>query len=239
MPIGRNAGVEKLFDEALKVLEAEGAILVNIESFDRPEGFSRAARTVTQVEFKHAINRYLKSTDPKKVTIRTLEQLITFNQETPEEALFLFNQARFIAAQARPGLDDPEYKSARDLVQKATRKDGIDRMLSEYNVEVLVAPSRGPAYIIDAIYGDQSHGGIGADYIAAIAGYPNMTVPMGSVHGLPIGLDFMSGNRRDSGVLAAGYAYEQASGKIVTPGYLPDLFAVPAVGKAMQSKVVH
>lgn len=237
--IGRSADVAKLFDQALAVLEAEGAILVNIESFERPEGFSRASRMVTRAEFKHTINRYLKSTDPERVTVRTLEQLIAFNQETPEEALFLFNQARFIAAQASPGLDDLEYKSARGLVQKATRKDGIDRMLSEYDVEILVAPSRGPAYIIDAIYGDQSHGGIGAGYIAAIAGYPNMTVPMGSLHGLPIGLDFMGGNGRDSDVLAAGYAYEQASEKIVTPSYLPDLFAVPTVGKIMQSKVDH
>ncbi|SIN64745.1 amidase [Parasphingorhabdus marina DSM 22363] len=237
--IGRNAGVAKLFDEALKVLEAEGAILMDIESFDRPEGFSRASRMVTQVEFKHTINRYLRSTDPDKVTVRSLEQLIAFNRETPEEALVLFNQARFLAAQARPDVTDPDYLSALHLVQKATRQDGIDKMLKDHDVEILVAPSRGPAYIIDAIYGDQSHGGIGAGYIAAIAGYPNMTVPMGSLHGLPIGLDLMSSHGRDSDVLAAGYAYEQASGKIVTPGYLQDVFEVPAIGEAMRTKALR
>lgn len=234
--IGRNAGVAALFDEALAALEAEGAILIDIETFERPEGYRQASRFVTQAEFKHTLNEYLATTDPAKVSVRTLEDLIAFNRNTPEEALFLFDQERMIAAQARPGLDDPGYKEAVTLAQNATGTHGIDRMMAEHDVAILISPSRGPAYIIDAIYGDQSPGGIGAGYIAAVSGYPNMTVPMGVVNGLPIGIDFMSGKGRDADVLAAGYDYEQATRKIITPAYLENALNVPAIGKAMSPR---
>lgn len=234
--IGSNADVAALFDDALAALEAQGAILVDVESFARPEGYRDASRLLTQAEFKHTLNAYLATTDPAEVSVRTLEDLIAFNRNAPEEALFLFDQARMIGAQARPGLDDPGYKAAVELVQRATRSEGIDKMLIEHNVDILVSPSRGPAFIIDAIYGDQSPGGIGAGYIAAVSGYPNMTVPMGTVHGLPIGIDFMSGKGRDADVLAAGYDYEQATHKIVAPEFHRSALDIEEVGEVMKPR---
>lgn len=234
--IGSNPQVAALFDEALAALQAEGALLVDVEGFERPDGYRDASGFVLDAEFKHTLNEYLATTDPAAVSVRTLEDLIVFNQNTPEEGLFLFDQARMIGSQARPGLDDAGYKAALELVQRATRLDGIDKMLAEHDVDILISPSRGPAFIIDAIYGDQSPGGIGAGYIAAVAGYPNITVPMGTVNGLPIGIDFMSGKGRDADVLAAGYDYEQATLKIATPIYLEDAFEFDAIGKLMNPR---
>lgn len=234
--IGRNENVAALFDEALATLEAQGAILVDIERFDRLDGYRQASRFVTQTEFKHTLNEYFATTDPAEVPVRTLEDLIAFNRNAPEEALFLFDQERMTVAQERPDVDDPEYKASAALAQRATRQEGIDKMLAEYDVDILISPSRGPVFIIDAVYGDQSPGGIGAGYIAAVAGYPNMTVPLGAVNGLPVGIDFMSGKGRDADVLAAGYDYEQASKKIVTPKYLDDALGVPEVARAMRPK---
>jgi len=234
--IGRNPEIITLFDEALETIKDQGAILVDIDEFDLPEGYGAASGFVLQAEFKHTLNEYLATTDPAEVSVRTLEDLIAFNRETPQEAIFLFNQARMKASQARPGIDDEGYKKAQKLVQRATRDDGIDRMLGEYNVDILIAPSRGPTFIIDPIHGDQAPGGTGAGYIAAVAGYPNMTVPMGTTKGLPIGIDFMSGKGRDGDVLAAGYDYEQASQKIVTPTYLENSLGVRAIGEAINPK---
>ena len=238
--IGNSPEVAALFDDAMATLEAEGAILVDVDSFTRPEGYGDASRFLTQAEFKHTLNEYLATTDPAKVSVRTLEDLIAFNQNTPEEALFLFDQARMVGSQARPGLDDPGYKAAVELLRRATGPEGIDKMLADHNVDILVSPSRGPAFIIDAIYGDQSPGGIGAGYIAAVAGYPNMTVPMGTVHGLPIGIDFMSGKGRDADVLSmsttAGYDYEQAANKIATPAYRRNAFDVNEIGRVMKPR---
>lgn len=234
--VGPNDKVAALFDEALTTLEAQGAILVDIEHFDRLDGYRQASRFVTQTEFKHTLNEYFATTDPAEVAVRTLEDLIAFNRNTPEEALSLFDQERMTAAQERPGVSDPEYKAAAALAQRATRQEGIDKMLAEYDVDILISPSRGPAFIIDAVYGDQSPGGIGAGYIAAVAGYPNMTVPLGAVNGLPVGIDFMSGKGRDADVLAAGYDYEQATKKIVTPKYLENALSVPEISRIMQPK---
>jgi len=234
--VGENAGVRRLFAEALKVLEAQGAVLVDIDAYDRPDDYRDSSRFVTQAEFKHTLNQYLATTDPNHVSVRTLEALIAFNERTPEEALFLFDQERMISSQARPGIEDAGYQAAAEVVRKATREDGIDKMLADHDVSILVAPSRGPAFIIDAIYGDQSPGGVGAGYIAAVAGYPNMTVPMGQVHGLPIGIDFMGGAGRDAEVLAAGYDFEQANPARIVPQYLPTVLAVEAIGRVVNPK---
>lgn len=241
--VGHNRDVATLFEKALATLEMRGAILVEIENLALPDGFREASRLVAQAEFRHAIDRYLSSTDKATVKVRTLEDLVRFNKKMPGEALGLFDQARLEGALAGPSIDDPDYLDALALVQAATRDEGIDRLMTEHDVDVLVAPSRGPAPLIDMIYGDQAHGDVGAGYLAALSGYPNITVPMGEVHALPIGIDFMSGPGRDASILAAGYAFEQASLAIIAPKFLENDMIVgslrdPVIGNLQTIKAI-
>jgi amidase len=118
-------------------------------------------------------------------------------------------------------------------VQSATRENGIDKLLAEHNVSVLVAPSGPVAPRIDPVNGDVWPEWAGAGSIAAIAGYPNLTVPMGDVHGVPVGISFMGAHGADGDLLRYGYAYEQASGIRLAPRYLPSAEARPEIADAM------
>jgi amidase len=128
----------------------------------------------------------------------------------------LFGQDVFEQAEKTKGLDDPAYKKARHASFMAAGPNGIDRMLKQYNVVALVGPTAGPAWKIDAVNGDQFSGG-GAGNLAAVAGYPHLTVPMALVKGMPVGLSFMGPKWSEALLLSLGYAYEQARGPFPAP----------------------
>lgn len=215
---GRDQRVISRFEDALTVLQQQGAELVEIEQFELPDDFWQHAYQVLLTEFKQTINSYLGTT-PESITHRTLEQLIAFNANSPRE-LALFNQDIFELSQATKGYEEEKYIKALAIVRKATRENGIDKLLSDYQVDVLVAPSNSPAFLIDTVYGDHSPGGwIGAGSLAAIAGYPHLTIPMGDIQGLPVGLSVISGEWQDSKVLQVGYLYEQNSNMLVKPKF--------------------
>lgn len=203
------------FKAALSVLEAQGAILVDIDAYDVLDGFWGARYDVLKYEFKDGLNKYLAGAPPA-VKTRTLSDIIAFNKNTPQE-MALFNQDILIASDALGELTTPAYVEALSMIKSQTQKNGIDRFMSEGNVAVLVAPSTAPAFIMTPDTGDDYPGGVGAGWIAAIAGYPHLTVPMGEAQGLPAGISFMSTAGGDGDVLAAGYIYEQASKAIIRP----------------------
>jgi len=229
--IGTHAGVAARFDEALEVLGAQGAVLVDITELDLPDGYGAGETEVLQTEFKHTLNEYLANAAPG-VEHRTLKDVIAFNNANANVELELFNQDIMEASEAQAGIDDPEYLEAREMIVTASRAGAIDKYLAEHNLDVLVAPSFGPSWLIDGVYGDNTLGNAGAGYLAAIAGYPHLTVPMGTVRELPVGLSFMSTAGDDANVLSYGYDYEQASGRIVTPKFHRSLDNVPAVARA-------
>lgn len=216
--VGTHVEVGGLFEDALKALEAQGATLVDITDLNLPDGYGPGETKVLQVEFKHTLNEYLANAAPA-VTHRTLKDVIAFNTANADIELPLFDQSIMDASEAQPGIDDAEYKEALAKIVNASGRDGIDKFLSDNNVDVLVAPSFGPSWLIDVVYGDNTLGNAGAGYLAAIAGYPHLTVPMGTVRGLPVGLSFMSTAGDDANVLAFGYDYEQATNLIATPQY--------------------
>ena len=233
---GSNADILDRFNAALAVLEAQGATLVDIDSFSPDaENFWGDALSVLQYEFKHTLNEYLAST-PETVTARTLADLIEFNQANAEIELALFDQSQFDASQAKGAITDEAYTTARDTVQRASRDAGIDRLMADYDVQMLVSPSGPVSPRVDAINGDTWPAWAGAGYLAAIAGYPHITVPMGDVHGVPIGFSIMSGKDADAEVLSWGYAYEQASQMRVEPQYLETAEARPEIAAAMKAK---
>ena len=148
--------------------------------------------------------------------------------------LALFNQDLFEESDALGDLTDEAYIAARDAIQSATRESGIDALLTNNNIDMLVSPSGPLAPRVDPVNGDVWPSWAGAGYLAAIAGYPHITVPMGEVHGVPIGLSIMGAKNTDTQVLSWGYAYEQASQLRADPHYLSDAEARPEIAKAMQ-----
>lgn len=233
---GSNADITALFDRALSDLENEGAVLVEIEQFSPDaDNFWGDALAVLQYEFKDGLNAYL-ATAPQSVKTRTLEELIAFNAQIPAE-LALFGQDLFEASQARGPLSDEDYIRARDNVQRATRENGIDALLAEHDVRILVSPSGPISSRIDPINGDVWPSWAGAGWMAAIAGYPHITVPMGDVSGIPVGFSIMGTRGDDAAILSYGYAYEQISQRRVDPQYLLNAEERTDIAAAMQGGI--
>lgn len=233
---GSNANVVALFDQALKDLTAAGAILVEISEFEAPDDFWSNSLQVLEYEFKATLDEYLANAAPA-VEPRNLAALIAFNEAHADIELALFDQSLFEASAELGGLGDEAYIKARDAVQKATRGDGIDKLLADHDVIAIVSPSGPLAPRVDAINGDVWPEWAGAGWMAAIAGYPHLTVPMGSVDGLPIGFSILGGKNADAQILALGYAYEQGSHRRVDPQYLPEAEARPDIAAAMRRKM--
>lgn len=218
---GSNADIVALFNTALTELEAAGAVLVEIkENPVTVDGFWPSSRQVLYHEFKATLNDYLAST-PDTVKTRTLDDLIAFNLENADIELALFDQSIWDISAPLPGLDDPAYIEHRDKVQKATREDGIDALVAEHNLDFMVSPSGPVPGQIDPINGDVWPSFPGAGWMAAIAGYPHATVPMGGVHGMPIGFSFIGAKDEDANILSYAYAYEQRTNLRLEPQYLP------------------
>jgi len=233
---GSKAQVKARFEAALAAMAAAGAELVEIEKFE-PEGdsYDDDAYTVLKYEFKHTLNEYLAAT-PASVKTRTLADLIAFNTEHADIELALFDQGIFELSEALGGIDEPAYIQARTNVQRATRELGIDRLMQENNVQVLVAPSGVMSPRIDPINGDVWPEWVGAGELAAIAGYPHLTVPMGSIKSLPVGISFIGGKDQDAAILSYGFAYEQATMLRPEPEYLKSAEDRNDVAAAMKSK---
>jgi amidase len=208
-------GTGAAFDEALATLRAQGAELVDIAQFSGGQEMGRNELIVLLAELKHDMNLYL-ATLPANVRTRTLADLIAFNRAHAAEEMPLFGQDLFERAEATEGLDQA-WREARDTSLRLAGEEGIDRLLREHDVVALVAPTRPAAWRIDAVHGDVSPGGGIAGSLAAVAGYPHLTVPMGQVRGLPVGLSFIGPKWSDGLILALGYAYEQASHKRIEP----------------------
>lgn len=233
---GENANILANFNAALQSMEDAGAILVDIEAFElEAEGFGSKSYNVLKYEFKATLNAYLDQAAPA-VTTRTLAELITFNEDYAGVELALFDQSIFVASEALGSLEEEEYKTALAEVQAATREKGIDALLAKHNVDVLVGPSGPIAPRVDAINGDVWPAWAGSGGLAAIAGYPHATVPMGAVHGLPIGVSFIGAKDQDAAILSFAYAYEQRTNLRLEPHFLKDAEARPEIAAAMKRK---
>ena len=220
------------FEEALSELESQGAELVTIEAFSMPDDFWTKALDLLLIEFKHELNLYLANAAPE-VSTRDLESVINFNSSNQRE-LAIFDQSLFLQAQEKANYNE-EYDEIRAFLKQATTVDGIDKLLADYQVDALVMPSQTPAFLIDPVYGDSFPGGYaGAGWLAAIAGYPQVSVPMGSMKGLPINLSFMGAKWNEAELLNLAYKYEQASKAIVKPSFASGAFDTEQFQEAMR-----
>ena len=221
---GRSPQTDVVFEQALAALTAAGAVLVEVTA---PDGktIDDLEDLVLRVEFKAGVNAYLASTSPAQVKTRTLADLIAFNAAEPRETV-LFGQETFDEAQAAPGLDDPAYLKAKADAKRLAGPEGIDKLLKDAKVEALVAQSGGPSSVVDRVNGGKWLGS--ASSLPAVAGYPHLTVPMGYVSGLPVGLSFIGTAWSEPRLLSLGYAFEQATKARRAPTFPASVNGSPA-----------
>jgi amidase len=173
--------------------------------------------TVLLYEFKADLNRYLA--DLASSPVRSLAEIITFNQEHAEQMLPFFGQELLIRAEATTTLDDPVYLAALETAQQLSRQQGIDAVMERYNLDALVMPSTVPAWCIDLVNGDPSMGS--SSQPAALAGYPAISVPAGEVHALPVGITFVGRAFSEPTLVKLAYAYEYHTHARRPPQFLP------------------
>lgn len=202
---GQHGGVLRLFDQALEDLKRAGAEVVEI-AYDPDPSMYADEGTVLYYELKHDLGAYLSGL-PGDPPVRSLADVIAFNKANAAEELRWFGQETFEKAVKLD--DDAAYRKARENSLRLAGKDGIDKLLATYKVSFLVAPTGPPAWPTDPVAGDH-YLDIGAGSLPAIAGYPHLSVPMGAVEGLPVGLSIMGAQWQDKAVLHAGAAYERA-----------------------------
>ncbi|WAT19143.1 amidase [Aurantiacibacter sp. MUD11] len=203
---GGFAPLGEVYEQALTDLRQAGAVLVDVTYEGNPE-MGDAEYTVLLYEFQRDINTYLENS-PADIPVRSLADLIAFNIEHADQELRWFGQDVFELALETT--DEAEYLEARETARRLAGAEGIDALLAEHDVAFLVAPTRGPAWNIDLLLGDHWLGGIGIGSLAAVSGYPHLTVPMGHVERLPVGLSFIGAQWSDHAILQAGAAYERA-----------------------------
>jgi amidase len=208
-------GILALFQDALALLKAQGATIVEVELQKQLSDANSVEGTVLQYEFKDGLNKYLATATDARV--RSLTDVIAFNRQNASKAMPFFKQETLEHSDARGGLDSAEYTDA--LKKLLTARTVIDDLLRLNQLDAICGTTNGVACCIDLISGDYRTGP-GFSGPAAIAGYPHITVPMGTVLELPVGISFVGGAYTEPQLLAIAYAYEQASKKRVAPGFV-------------------
>ena len=214
--VGTRADVKALFEAALADLARAGAVLVDVE-YEAPGELWEASLPVLLFELRVEMDKYL-STRPGTDGPRSLADVVAFDTANADKEMRWFNQELF--EQALTTTDAVAYAKNLATLRRLTRAEGIDKLLADNKVAFLVAPTQGPAWSTDLVNGDNFNGRIGAGYLAAIAGYPHLTVPMGGVEGLPVGFSIMGGQWQDHEVLKAGAVYERSrTAKLPVPTF--------------------
>lgn len=220
--------VAAVIEAQLAVLQAQGAMLIEVPEVPNASKYGDSELTVLLYELKADMTAYLADYGPA-APIKTLADVIAYNAQHRGREMPFFGQEHFVNAQAKGGLDSPEYREALANNQRFSRTEGIDQVMAEHRLDALVAPTCGPAWLTDFINGDASGSSFTAP--AAVAGYPHITVPCGQVHGLPYGLSFVAGAWAEGPLIAMAYAYEQASLQRRAPTYAKSLNPEAAPGR--------
>ena len=217
--IGFNAKVDEVFREAVEVMRGKGAEIIEEVKFEHIRDWGEPSYQVLLYEFKAGLNKYLQ--EHPSAPVKSLQEIIGFNKKQADKEMPWFDQEIFELADAKGDLDSDEYLKALEESKRFAGKEGIDAVMEKYNLDAIIAQTNGPAWTIDWVNGD--HFGGGSSSPAAISGYPNITVPMGDVHGLPVGISFFGKAWSEPKLLKIAYAFEQATKHRRAPQFLKTL----------------
>jgi amidase len=214
---GSNPHGIRLLESALAELKGLGAELVDPVEMPTQGKFHEDEFTVLLYEFKDGLNAYFASLGDA-APLKTLAELIAFNELDRERTMPFFEQEILKMAEAKGPLTSKEYLQARERCVRMSRAEGIDGVMERHKLDALIAPSGGPAFPIDLVNGDH-YTGTGSSTFAAVAGYPHVTVPAGQVFGLPVGLSFFGRAWSEPRLIGFAYAFEQATRHRRAPGF--------------------
>jgi amidase len=214
---GFNERVDKLMEEALDVMKRSGATIVDPADIPTTAQFGDSEFEVLLYEFKADLNAYFQSLGPN-APVRSMKELIEFNEKNKDKEMPYFSQDLCIKAEAKGPLTSPAYRRALAKNHRLTRAQGIDAVMKKFKLDALVAPTGGPAWTTDLLNGDHYTGGYSS--ASAIAGYPHITVPAGFVYGLPIGISFFAEAYSEPKLIKLAYSFEQATKHRRQPKFL-------------------
>jgi amidase len=199
--------VDAIIEKELAVLKAQGAILVDVQ-VPNIDKYGDTETTVLLYEFKPDLAAWLANYAPH-AAVKNMADVIAFNEKHASAEMPHFAQEHLISSNGKAGLDSKEYQEALANNLRYSRDEGIDKVLRENQLDALVAPTGGPAWLTDYINGDHYGGSFSSP--AAVAGYPHITVPAGYTHGLPVGISFVGTAWSEAALISMAYAYEQAT----------------------------
>src|SRR5262245_2764229 len=205
---GYSDAADDLVNKAIADMKAAGAAIVDPADIPTASKMDACEMEVLLYEFKADLNAYLGSRDPTS-PVRSLEDLIAFNEREKAREMPYFGQELFVRAQKKGPLPTPAYRTAKATCRSLAREQGIDFVLKKYRLDAIVAPTGSPAWTTDLVNGDHFTGASSTP--AAVAGYPSITVPAGQAFGLPVGLSFIGTAWSEAKLIALAYAYEQAT----------------------------
>jgi amidase len=201
---GYHERADRLLEDAIAELQRAGAMVIDPIELPPLDAIRPAERLVMETEFKDGLQAYLAATSAE---VRDLGDIVAFNRAHAASVMPHFGQEILEASLARGGLDDPVYRDALATARRLARSEGIDAALARDRLDAIIAPTTTPAWLIDWLCGDNRRGG--ASCPSAVAGYPHITVPMGWVDHLPVGLSFFAGAFAESRLIRMGFAFEQ------------------------------
>jgi amidase len=217
---GFHEKVDGLLEDALAAMRGGGAEIVDPADPGSIREMGEPEWEVLLYEFKADLDAYLARLGPG-APVRSLAEIIAFNERNAEREMPWFGQEIFLLAQEKGPLTEKAYLDARAAARRLARERGIDGVMDRHGLDALVAPTGGPAWVTDLVNGD--HFGGSSSEPAAIAGYPNVTVPAGFVHGLPVGISFFGRAWSEPVLLRLAYAFEQSTRHRARPRFLPEL----------------
>ena len=214
---GFNDAVDALIEQALGVMKQQGAILVDPADIATLGKFDESELLVFMYELKADLNAYLARLGPG-APVRTLQDIIDFNEHNRQKEMPYFGQDLFLKAQAKGPLTEKEYVDALAKNHQLARTEGIDALMDKYHLDAIVAPTGGPAWLTDLINGDHSAGG--SSNAAAVAGYPNINVTAGFLSGLPVGISFFGRAWSEPTLIKLAHSFEQVTKARQAPRFL-------------------